>query len=144
MLLARARAAAAVPTFAEALALWRGPVASTVTAGLRGHPVFTAVDREYEAAVREAADAALDASEPAALLPAVEQAAGRAPLDESLQARLILILAAMGRQAEALQHYEKVRARLAEELGIDPGAELIGARNRVRRVPVGAPATGWR
>jgi DNA-binding SARP family transcriptional activator len=144
-LVRRARAGSAVRTFAQALALWQGQVASTVAADVRGHPAFTAVDREYEAAVREAADAALDAGEPAVLLPAVEQAAGRAPLDESLQARLILILAAMGRQAEALQHHAKVRARLAAELGIEPGAELTGARNRLlrRRVPVGAAATEW-
>jgi DNA-binding SARP family transcriptional activator len=139
LLLARARAAAAadgplaVRTFAQALELWQGPVASTVAPEVRGHPVFTAVDRLYEAAAREAADAALAAGEPAALMRAVEQAAGQAFLDESLQARLILMLAATGRQAAALGRYETVRARLTEELGIDPGTELAGARDRVLR-----------
>jgi len=118
---------------AEALDLWPAPVASTIAHEVRVHPVFTALDREYEAAVRAAVDDALAAGEPRAVLRAVEQAADRAPLDESLQARLILVLAGTGQRAAALVRYEKVRARLAEELGIDPGTELAQARDQVLR-----------
>jgi DNA-binding SARP family transcriptional activator len=142
MLLARARSAAeprsAVRAFAQALDLWQGPAASNVPPEVRGRPVFTAVDRHYEAAAREAADVALATGEPAPLMRAIEQAAAQAGLDESLQARLILMLAATGRQAAALRLYEKVRTRLTEELGIDPGAELAAARDRVLR-PSGPP-----
>ncbi|MGI5183679.1 BTAD domain-containing putative transcriptional regulator [Dactylosporangium sp. CA-152071] len=126
---ARSRAA----LFGQALDLWQGPVAGTVAAEIRGLPVFAALDREYEATAREAADAALAAGAPAVVLRAVEAAADRAPLDEALQARLMLLLAATGQQAAALRRYDTVRARLRDDLGLDPGAEVAAARDRVLR-----------
>ncbi|MEV4515476.1 BTAD domain-containing putative transcriptional regulator [Dactylosporangium sp. NPDC049525] len=134
-LLGRARADASVPLFRQALDLWQGPAAGTVAAEIRGRPVFTALDREYEAAAREAADAALAAGEPGTVLRAVELAADRTPLDEALQARLMLLLAGAGQQAAALRRYDTVRARLSDDLGIDPGPELAAAWDRVLRRP---------
>jgi DNA-binding SARP family transcriptional activator len=125
-------APAALALCAEALQLWQGPAAATLTAEVRGRPVFTALDRECEAAAGEAADVALTAGHPGRLLGAVEVAAGRAPLNESLQARLMLMLAATGQQAAALRQYAQVRARLAEDLGVGPGPELVAAEERVR------------
>ncbi|WP_327000095.1 winged helix-turn-helix domain-containing protein [Dactylosporangium sp. NBC_01737] len=138
-LLDRARADRSVPLFGQALDLWQGPAAGTVAAEIRGRPVFTALDREYEAAAREAADAALAAGEPGTVLRAVELAADRAPLDESLQARLMLLLAGTGQQAAALHRYDTVRARLSDDLGIDPGPELTAAWDRVLRPPPRRP-----
>lgn len=123
----------------EALALWRGPVAAGIPEQIRAHPVFAAVDRERLAAAREAAEAASQAGTPGAVLPMLRQVAARHPLDEPLQAALVLALASVGRRAEALAVYEDVRERLAEELGIDPGAELREARDAVLRDP-SAPA----
>jgi hypothetical protein len=54
-------------------------------------------------------------------------------LNESLQARLMLVLAASGQQALALAHYQKVRERLDSELGVDPGLELRAAHITVLR-----------
>lgn len=47
--------------------------------------------------------------------------ARREELDETVQAELILALAADGKQAEAFGLLEEIRSRLADELGIDPG-----------------------
>ncbi|NSC21388.1 AfsR/SARP family transcriptional regulator, partial [Streptomyces albus subsp. chlorinus] len=59
-----------------------------------------------------------------AVLPTVRQLAAEHPLDEPLQALLLRALRDAGRAAEALAAYEDIRARLAERLGTDPGAEL--------------------
>ncbi|MFE4578317.1 AfsR/SARP family transcriptional regulator [Streptomyces chartreusis] len=128
----------------EALALWRGPTASGIAHEVRSHPVFAAVDGEHLAAVKEAAEQALEAGPGlgARVLVTLRQAAAQHPLDEMLQARLILVLAATGHQAEALDVYRNIRARLAGELGVEPGTELQAAQQQVlsQTVPMGNPA----
>ena len=59
----------------------------------------------------------LDPTEPAEL-------AERHSLRESLWVRLLRVLESAGRPAEALERYETIRRRLAEELGVDPSSEL--------------------
>jgi hypothetical protein len=76
------------------------------------------------------------------LLAALRHSAERFPLDEPLQARLVLALAAAGHQAQALDAYRMVSARLADEWGIDPGPELRAAHEQVlRQQPAPAAAT---
>ncbi|MGW0843796.1 AfsR/SARP family transcriptional regulator [Streptomyces sp. NPDC002787] len=126
----------------EALDLWRGPVGAGIPPEVRERAGFGAVDRERVAAVREVADAALRAGTAAVVLPALREAAANHPLDEPLLARLIRALAATGHEAEALSAYRAACARLADELGIDPGAELREAAGGLvlRRAGVGARA----
>lgn len=127
-----ARAAASL---IEALALWRGPVASGTAPEVRAHPAFASVDREYPAAVKEAAAAALEAGPVLAgqLLPVLREAAAADPLDETLHARLVTALAMTGHRAEARKAYRDVSARLLDELGLDPGPELRSAEQQLPR-----------
>jgi DNA-binding SARP family transcriptional activator/tetratricopeptide (TPR) repeat protein len=117
----------------EALGLWHGLTATGIAAQVRSHPVFSSVDREHLFAIKLAADYALGAEPGFAerVLITLRTAALEHPLDEVLQARLIVILAATGHQAEALEVYQAVRGQLADDLGLDPGPELHAAQQQV-------------
>ncbi|GAA2356515.1 AfsR/SARP family transcriptional regulator [Streptomyces cuspidosporus] len=135
----------AVERLTEALALWKGPAGSCVSAEIRARASLDALDRERLAAVTELADAALRTGVTAPVLDELRKAAPAGPLDEPLLARLVLALAAAGQRAEALETYGAARARLAEELGLAPGRELTAAHAAVLREPAAAtrpaPAT---
>lgn len=55
----------------------------------------------------------------------------RQPLRENLHGMLMLGLYRAGRQAEALEVYQRARALLVEELGVEPGRELRDLHARV-------------
>ncbi len=61
------------------------------------------------------------------------------PVHERAVALLMDALAAQGRQAEALARYEQVRARLADDLGTDPGAGLRARHLRLLRADPPTP-----
>ncbi|TDC62952.1 helix-turn-helix domain-containing protein [Actinomadura sp. GC306] len=116
-----------IALLAGALREWRGPV-------LGGHPEPVAADpavREVEQARIDCAgalaDLALRLGRPGTALALVEDAAAGAPYDEPLQARLIRLLTACGRNAAALRQVERVRRRLADELGVPPSREVLEA-----------------
>jgi DNA-binding SARP family transcriptional activator/tetratricopeptide (TPR) repeat protein len=123
----------ALKLLTEALGLRRGACGEGLDLCGRTRAYFSAVDQEYVAAVGQAADAALASAQPQRILPLLRQSAASESLDESLQARLMLVLAANGQQALALEHYQQLRERLESELGVDPGSELRAAHSRVLR-----------
>ncbi|MCS0600033.1 NB-ARC domain-containing protein [Streptomyces sp. LP11] len=132
--------ARALELLTRALSLWAGPVASGTAPDVRARLVPGALRREHLAALQEAADAALRAGVPHAVVPGLQQAAADHPLDEPLLARLMLALAAAGRRSEALATYEAARRRLADELGMDPGRELREAHREALLDAAPAPA----
>lgn len=126
-LVARARAEqhddTAADLFAQALRLWRAEPFATLDT-----PWFNALrdslGQERLAAELDRNDTELRRGRHAGILPELYRQAEEHPLDERLAGQLMLTLHRCGRTAEALDHYETVRARLAEELGIDPGTPL--------------------
>jgi DNA-binding SARP family transcriptional activator len=137
------RPADALDLLIEALGLCRGTCGEGLELYVRNHASFSSVDQEYVSAAAQAADAALASAQPQRILPLLRPLAAAEPLNESIQARLMLALAASGQQALALEHYQQVRARLEAELGVDPGAELRTAHAAVLRqeLPTAAART---
>ncbi|GAB7101917.1 BTAD domain-containing putative transcriptional regulator [Streptomyces phaeofaciens JCM 4814] len=125
------RQAEAVGLFTTALGLWQGRAGADLDLVADTYPGFVVLEHEYVSAVREAAEVGLNANRAAAVLPFLRQAAERNPLDEAVQAQLMMVLAADGKQAEAMASYEALRLRLADELGVDPGAELRTAYHHI-------------
>ncbi|HEY3609865.1 MAG TPA: BTAD domain-containing putative transcriptional regulator [Pseudonocardiaceae bacterium] len=97
---------------------------------LRGLPRFVAVEDERVRAATGAAQLALSAGLPGDVLPRLWEIAGAHPFHELLQARVMDCLTGAGRCAEALALFERIRVRLRDELGIDPGAALTEAQAR--------------
>jgi len=117
----------AAQLLSEALGLWRGPALVDVAGEGAGSSLAAAAVRLEDlriAAVLDRIDADLELSDPTALVPELEGLAAQHPLHERLAGQLIRALAASGRQADALAVYEGLRNRLADELGVDPSAEL--------------------
>ncbi|GAB3845785.1 ATP-binding protein [Dactylosporangium cerinum] len=129
----------ALDHYAEALRCWHGPAGNGIADGTGAATVFAALDDEFYDACAAAAELAVRAGRPERVLPALQLAASMAPFHEPVQAGLVGVLGAAGRQAEALSVFRGVRERLADELGIDPGPALEGAH---RRVLEQAPAAG--
>ncbi|MEV4140681.1 BTAD domain-containing putative transcriptional regulator [Dactylosporangium sp. NPDC049742] len=137
----RARAAApaeALDLLEAALAVWRGSPLADVPQ-LRHHPLVTAVANERVAVALRFADAALAAGQPGRCLPVLRELTMADPLHEPLHARLIAALAAGDLQAAALAVYADIRRRLVEDLGVEPGPDLIDAHRRVLRQETAGP-----
>lgn len=133
----------ALDGYADALRLWHGPAGGAMVYGAAATSVFTALDGEFLDACVAAAQLALDLRQPARVLAPLRLAATMAPLHEPVQAAFLSLLAAAGQQAEALTVFQRVRERLAEDLGIDPGPALHGAHLRIlNQTVMPAPAVG--
>ncbi|WDZ87030.1 BTAD domain-containing putative transcriptional regulator [Micromonospora cathayae] len=129
---------------AEALALWRGPVLADLGPGLAQHPTAAALNRRRIATAVTYATLAGELGLPDRAVRELSAVASHEPLHEQVHARLMLALAACGQQARALTLHRKLRDRLAEQLGVEPGPELREAQLRILRqdLPVFGPRTG--
>ncbi|WP_369803293.1 BTAD domain-containing putative transcriptional regulator [Mycobacterium sp. E2699] len=112
----------AVVCFDEALALWRG--IPELPGGRRGTPEKTRWIEAHAALVEDRADALLATGRAAEIVGELEAAVADAPLRERRWGQLMLALYRAGRQGEALGAYQRARALLADELGVDPGPNL--------------------
>jgi DNA-binding SARP family transcriptional activator/tetratricopeptide (TPR) repeat protein len=113
----------AAALFGQALGLWRG----VAFAGLDTpwiNALRDAVDQERTAAELDHTDVRLRCGHHAGLLAELSARVEVHPLDERLAGQYILALYRCGRPADALNHYERTRLLLAEELGCDPSLPL--------------------
>ncbi|MFI2202950.1 BTAD domain-containing putative transcriptional regulator [Streptomyces sp. NPDC020192] len=117
------------------LALWRGTPLSGLPADFGGYAL---VQRLVEARLfllewRYDAELALGGARLAALVPELAALVAEHPLREVYHRQLMLALHRTGRQAEALAVHRDLRARLVEELGIEPGPAVREAHVEVLR-----------
>ncbi|EID56460.1 putative ATPase [Saccharomonospora xinjiangensis XJ-54] len=122
-----------VAVFGEALALWRGEPLEEFA-----QPVLVAeaarLSRQELAAREELAQARLDAGgDLAGLADELAEVVSRHPLRERLRGLHMRALYLAGRQTEALAAFADLRARLAEELGADPGPEIRSLHEAILR-----------
>ena len=132
----------AAAVLAEALALWRGPALADVTAAqvLAGVPRWWAESRlDALVALAERLLRLGRGGEALGRLTALAQAY---PLRESVIRLTMLSLYADGRQAEALDLYDRTRRQLADELGVDPDPGLVAAYETILRAEPLATAAG--
>jgi predicted ATPase/DNA-binding SARP family transcriptional activator len=126
-LVGQARAAAdedrALRLFEQALGLWRGePCAGLDTEW--GVALRDKLRRDRFAVELDSTDLRMVRGEHRWLLSELAARAQAHPLDERVAGQVMLALYRCGRQAEALDHFQQLRVRLAESLGIDPGPAL--------------------
>jgi len=113
----------AVARLQAALDLWRGPVL-TGTGGAVIDAATVALEDRRLAALELIIDLRLARGESSALVGDLREYVTAHPLREILRGQLMIALYRSGRQAEALEEYQRVRTLLAEELGIDPSNQL--------------------
>ena len=115
---------AAVEVLREALGLWRGQGFTELTESPFGAPWATRLQELRRACEEDLVDARLAAGDERPPVAELEMAVAAEPLRERRWAQLMLALYRDGRQADALRTFERLRTLLAEEIGIDPSAEL--------------------
>ena len=142
--------AAGEDRLAGAMALWRG----TPYAGLHDAPALAAEAQRLGElrlrAIEQLWSARLDGGRHADAVSALTALVAEHPARERLWAMLVLALYRSGRQADALDALRRVRTHLADELGIDPSAQLRELETAVLRqdafllqtsVPAAAPSS---
>lgn len=149
--LAYGDAAAAVATLRRAVELWRGPPFEEFA----DEPWIQAEARrldELRHVVHERLiDAELECGRAREMVAEVERLTESEPFRDAYRSRLMLALYRSGRAADALAAYRDYRRLLADELGIDPGPELVELERQILAhdrslqlaVPAGRPLRGY-
>lgn len=121
----------------EALGLWRGEPFAGLGSGWLG-AAREGLERQRQAVELDRNDILLRLGRHDRIL--ADTPAGTT-MNERLAGQVMLALHRGGRQADALRYFEQVRARLVEELGVDPGPDLRGVQLQVLSAgaPSGAP-----
>ncbi len=126
---ARARAA----LLAEALGLWRGPAYADFQDADFVRTTAAGLAEQRITAQEDLAEARLELGEHALLADELAALIAEHPLRQRLRAAHMRALYGAGRQNEALAAYRELSQLFAQELGIDPGAELGALHEAILR-----------
>lgn len=121
----------AAATLRDALALWRGsPLADVADEAFAQHEIARLEELRL-AATEDRIDADLALGRHAQLVSELAELVRRHPYRERIRGQLMLALYRAGRQADALAVYRDARTTLADELGLEPGANLRELEQRI-------------
>lgn len=136
-----------VETLRSALELWRGRPLADLPDDAIDPQVVAELERQRRTAWVDLGRALLGTGQPEQAARLLRPVAAEHPLDELLHGVLIDALGRSGEQAEALNTYERLRARLADELGVDPSGQLqrvyLGILHQEVRLIDAAPARAF-
>jgi SARP family transcriptional regulator, regulator of embCAB operon len=119
------------------LALWRGPLPQELAASPLCRSAAVQVEEEYLTAQESRLELELRYGAPADVISELRRLGMMHPWRERITELLMLALYRTGRQAEAVETYNAMRARLVGELGIEPSLRL---RELFRQILNQAPA----
>ncbi|MGD9701750.1 MAG: BTAD domain-containing putative transcriptional regulator [Acidimicrobiia bacterium] len=116
--------AEAAKALRDAIGLWRGPALADFVYDDFAETERVRLDEVRLAAIEDRVDADLALGNHDAVIAEIEVLVSESPLRERFWGQLMLALYRAGRQADALRAFQRVKERLAEDLGLDPGPEL--------------------
>jgi DNA-binding SARP family transcriptional activator len=116
--------AAALSTFDDALALWRGPPLDEFAFSEFAQREIQRLEELRLETVEGRIEALLRLGRHGAVVAELRTRVDEHPLRERLRGQLMLALYRCGRQAEALEAYQEGRRLLRDELGLEPGTDL--------------------
>lgn len=122
-----------VELLSEALELWKGEPLSDLGTPEFTDSIVTSLRSEHDHAYSLLIDAALASGQADTWLGHLAGHISTHPLDERAVSQYMRALTAAGRPGEALEVYESTRARLADELGIDPSQRLASTHLEILR-----------
>jgi DNA-binding SARP family transcriptional activator len=120
----------AAALFEQALGLWRGEAFGELDTPWLAD-ARESLDQQRRTAERDLTDLQLRQGRHGTLLAPLSRWAQEHPLDERLTGQLMLALFRSGRQADALAEYQRLRDRLADELGTAPGRAVHQLYQRI-------------
>lgn len=118
---------------AEALALWRGPALAEVALAPWARSEVDRLEERRLHVLEQRFDAELALGRHEALVGELHLLVAQHPYRERLVGQLMLALYRSGRQADAVGAYERTRVALAQDLGLQPTAELRDLSGRIVR-----------
>jgi SARP family transcriptional regulator, regulator of embCAB operon len=116
-----------------ALAEWRGPVLDDLRDFAFVDTFATALLEDKVVAQTALAEAEIACGRADAVIGELEALAADHPFRERLWAQLITAYYVAERQSDALEAYRRLKANLAENLGIDPGPTVSALHERILR-----------
>ncbi|MBA2809775.1 hypothetical protein E0500_020820 [Streptomyces sp. KM273126] len=115
----------------RALSEWQGPVLGSDGPQELVHRLGSGLNEMYLSAVTLRAEARLTLGQHNGLLEELAQLVQEHPHHERIALLRMGALYRSGRRSEALSVYEETRARLADDLGLDPGSDLRRAQEMI-------------